>query len=77
MSVKEARRSDRFAQLAIAASTQAVADAGWDLDDPPADPADLGCVIGSGIGGMWTFESQTSRAAATAGPSASRRWRSR
>ena len=58
MTVKEARRSDRFAQLAIAASTQAVADAGWDVDNPPADPADLGCVIGSGIGGMWTFESQ-------------------
>ena len=58
MTVKEARRSDRFAQLAIAASAQAVADAGWDADDPPADPADLGCVIGSGIGGMWTFESQ-------------------
>ncbi|MFZ0977739.1 MAG: beta-ketoacyl-[acyl-carrier-protein] synthase II [Solirubrobacteraceae bacterium] len=58
MTVKEVRRSDRFAQLAIAASTQAVADAGWDVENPPTDPADLGCVIGSGIGGMWTFESQ-------------------
>ena len=58
MTVKEVRRSDRFAQLAIAASTQAVADAGWDDDDLPTDPADIGCVIGSGIGGMWTFESQ-------------------
>ena len=58
MTVKEARRSDRFAQLAIAASSQAVADAGWDADDLPTDPADIGCVIGSGIGGMWTFESQ-------------------
>jgi 3-oxoacyl-[acyl-carrier-protein] synthase II len=58
MTTKEARRSDRFAQLAIAASSQAVADAGWDADDPPADSTDLGCVIGSGIGGMWTFESQ-------------------
>ncbi len=58
MTVKEARRSDRFAQLAIAASMEAVADAGWDSDDPPVDPADIGCVIGSGIGGMWTFESQ-------------------
>ncbi|HUB04695.1 MAG TPA: beta-ketoacyl-[acyl-carrier-protein] synthase II [Solirubrobacteraceae bacterium] len=58
MTTKEARRSDRFAQLAIAASTQAVADAGWDPEDPPVDPADIGCVIGSGIGGMWTFESQ-------------------
>ncbi len=58
MTVKEARRSDRFAQLAIGASSQAVADAGWDADDLPADSADIGCVIGSGIGGMWTFESQ-------------------
>jgi 3-oxoacyl-[acyl-carrier-protein] synthase II len=58
MTVKEARRSDRFAQLAIAASSEAVADAGWDSEDPPADPSDIGCVIGSGIGGMWTFESQ-------------------
>jgi 3-oxoacyl-[acyl-carrier-protein] synthase II len=58
MTVKEVRRSDRFAQLAISASMEAVADAGWDSDDPPVDPADIGCVIGSGIGGMWTFESQ-------------------
>jgi 3-oxoacyl-[acyl-carrier-protein] synthase II len=58
MSVKEARRSDRFAQLAIAAAAQAVADAGWDSEQPPTDPADVGCVIGSGIGGMTTFEAQ-------------------
>jgi 3-oxoacyl-[acyl-carrier-protein] synthase II len=56
MSSKEARRSDRFAQLAIAASAQAVRDAGWD-GGPPCDPADVGCVIGSGIGGMSTLES--------------------
>jgi 3-oxoacyl-[acyl-carrier-protein] synthase II len=58
MTTKEARRSDRFAQLAIAASDQALADAGWDRDQPPADGADIGCVIGSGIGGMATFETQ-------------------
>ena len=58
MSTKEARRSDRFAQLAIAAAAQAVADAGWDESDPPADPGEVGCVIGSGIGGMATFEAQ-------------------
>jgi len=58
MSVKEARRSDRFAQLAIAAAAQAVADAGWDSEQPPTDPADVGSVIGSGIGGMTTFEAQ-------------------
>jgi 3-oxoacyl-[acyl-carrier-protein] synthase II len=58
MSVKEARRSDRFAQLAVAAGAQAVADAGWDAEAPPVDPAEVGCVIGSGIGGMATFEAQ-------------------
>jgi 3-oxoacyl-[acyl-carrier-protein] synthase II len=58
MSTKEARRSDRFAQLAIAAGAQAVADAGWGAQEPPVDPADVGCVIGSGIGGMGTFEAQ-------------------
>jgi 3-oxoacyl-[acyl-carrier-protein] synthase II len=57
MTAKEARRSDRFAQLAIAASAQAVTDAGWDSDEPPCDPSDIGCVIGSGIGGMTTLES--------------------
>jgi len=56
MSAKEARRSDRFAQLAIAAGAQALADAGWEAEGPPADPAEVGCVIGSGIGGMATFE---------------------
>jgi 3-oxoacyl-[acyl-carrier-protein] synthase II len=58
MSVKEVRRADRFAQLAIAAAGQALEDAGWDADAPPAEPAEVGCVIGSGIGGMATFEAQ-------------------
>jgi 3-oxoacyl-[acyl-carrier-protein] synthase II len=55
MSSKEARRSDRFSQLAIAASAQAITEAGWD-QSPPCDPAEIGCVIGSGIGGMKTIE---------------------
>jgi len=58
MSTKEARRSDRFAQLAIAAGAQAVADAGWSAEEPPAEASEVGCVIGSGIGGMATFETQ-------------------
>jgi 3-oxoacyl-[acyl-carrier-protein] synthase II len=58
MTTKEARRSDRFSQVAIAAGAQAVADAGWDAEEPPIDPVDVGCVIGSGIGGMGTFEAQ-------------------
>jgi 3-oxoacyl-[acyl-carrier-protein] synthase II len=58
MTTKEARRSDRFTQLAVGAGAQAIADAGWDGEEPPVDPADVGCVIGSGIGGMATFEAQ-------------------
>jgi 3-oxoacyl-[acyl-carrier-protein] synthase II len=57
MSSKEARRSDRFAQLAIAASAQAADEAGWVTDGPPCDGTEIGCVIGSGIGGMSTLES--------------------
>jgi 3-oxoacyl-[acyl-carrier-protein] synthase II len=56
MSAKDARRSDRFAQLAIGAAAQAVEHAGWDVGTP-CDPAEVGCVIGSGIGGMKTIES--------------------
>jgi 3-oxoacyl-[acyl-carrier-protein] synthase II len=56
MSAKEVRRSDRFVQLAIAAGALALADAGWDHAAPPCDAAMVGCVIGSGIGGMETFE---------------------
>jgi 3-oxoacyl-[acyl-carrier-protein] synthase II len=56
MTTKEARRSDRFAQLAIAACAEAIADAGWDENDPPCESDLVGCVIGTGIGGMGSFE---------------------
>jgi 3-oxoacyl-[acyl-carrier-protein] synthase II len=55
MSSKEARRSDRFSQLAIGASAQATSHAGWEQGHP-CDSAEIGCVIGSGIGGMNTME---------------------
>lgn len=58
MSTKEVRRSDRFTQLAIAAGAEATSDAGWNEDELPTDPSEIGCVIGSGIGGMATFETQ-------------------
>jgi 3-oxoacyl-[acyl-carrier-protein] synthase II len=55
---KETKRTDRFAQFAIAASVQAMREAG--LDELPAgvDPERFGVIIGSGIGGIWTFEEQ-------------------
>ncbi|MCP4549012.1 MAG: beta-ketoacyl-ACP synthase II [bacterium] len=51
---KEARKTDRFVQFAISASEDALADAGL-LEDKP-DPDRTGVVIGTGIGGMNTFE---------------------
>ena len=54
-SVKEARRADRFAQLALVASAEALADAGWD-GEHPYDPARIGTIIGTGIGGIGTIE---------------------
>jgi 3-oxoacyl-[acyl-carrier-protein] synthase II len=57
LSVKEARRLDRFSQLALVASAEAVSDAGWG-DELPYDPVRIGCVIGTGIGGIETVEIQ-------------------
>ena len=55
---KEARRYDLFAQLALAAAHQAVTQAG--LEGKVPDPARTGVVIGSGIGGMQTYEENCS-----------------
>jgi 3-oxoacyl-[acyl-carrier-protein] synthase II len=55
LSAKEARRTDRFAQLALAACQEALDDAGWG-DGAPYEAEDVGCVLGTGIGGMATFE---------------------
>jgi 3-oxoacyl-[acyl-carrier-protein] synthase II len=51
---KEARRYDLFAQLALAAAHQAVTQAGLEGRFP--SPERTGVVIGSGIGGMQTYE---------------------
>ena len=53
---KDARRMDRFTQFAVAASREAMQNAGLDLEHENADR--IGVVMGSGIGGMETFESQ-------------------
>ncbi|HEV2787228.1 MAG TPA: beta-ketoacyl synthase N-terminal-like domain-containing protein, partial [Solirubrobacteraceae bacterium] len=55
MSAKQARRADRSTQLAIAAVDEALADAGW-TDALPYDPELIGCVLGTGIGGIETIE---------------------
>ena len=57
LSVKEVRRSDRFTQFALAAAKEALEDAGWD-DGTPYDPDRSASVIGTGIGGIGTLETQ-------------------
>ena len=54
---KEIRRMDRFAQFAVAASKQALEDSGLKITEENAHR--IGVLIGSGIGGMKTFEDQT------------------
>jgi len=53
---KDARRSDRFAQFAMAASKMAIEDAGIDFERTDRDR--VGCMVGSGIGGLMTLEQQ-------------------
>jgi 3-oxoacyl-[acyl-carrier-protein] synthase II len=55
-SVKEARRADRFTQLVLVATREALADAGWE-DELPYPAEEVGTIIGTGIGGIGTIES--------------------
>jgi len=55
LSVKEVRRADRFTQFAYVASDEALAEAGW-ADELPYDASRIGCLIGTGIGGIGTLE---------------------
>ncbi|MFC1979881.1 beta-ketoacyl-ACP synthase II [Chloroflexota bacterium] len=56
VSRKDARHMDRFAQLAAAASMQAVEDSGIKIDSGNRD--NIGVMIGSGIGGLTTLHQQ-------------------
>lgn len=56
MEKKDARKMDRFTQYALAASLMAVRDS--DLQITEENSARVGVWIGSGIGGMETFENQ-------------------
>jgi 3-oxoacyl-[acyl-carrier-protein] synthase II len=53
---KELRRTDRFTQFAVGAGHQALLDSGLDLNKENTD--EIGCFIGSGIGGLSTTEEQ-------------------
>jgi len=57
MDRKEAKRADAYAQYALAGAAQAMADAA--LTDPSMyDPDRVGVILGSGIGGLKSFEEQ-------------------
>ncbi len=69
MGKREAGRLDRFAQLAVVASQESLSHAGIKFTEREGDAAGLrqpdnvdptrfGCFIGSGIGGLATFEAQ-------------------
>lgn len=56
MDRKEAKRADPYAQYAVAASVEAMKDAG--LADGGYDVDRIGVIVGSGIGGLKSFEDQ-------------------
>jgi 3-oxoacyl-[acyl-carrier-protein] synthase II len=56
MDPKDARRNDRYTHFGFCAAKQAWQDAG--LDMATEDPDRVGVLVGSGIGGMFTFETQ-------------------
>lgn len=55
---KDARKMDRYAQLAMASAVQGVKDSGLDLDQ--VDKNRVGVIYGVGIGGIKTFEEEAS-----------------
>ncbi len=56
MERKDARRTDRYAHFALAAASQAVADANLAMD--AEDPRRVGVIVGSGVGGVGTMFEQ-------------------
>ena len=53
---KESKRWDRFSKFGVVAAKQALADAGLTINE--ANAAQVGVIIGSGVGGLLTMESQ-------------------
>jgi 3-oxoacyl-[acyl-carrier-protein] synthase II len=56
MGIKEAKRMDRFAQLAVVAAKQALAQSGLAVDASNAES--IGVIVGSGVGGLNTLFEQ-------------------
>ena len=55
LTIKEARRADRFTQFAIVAGDEALAEAGWS-DGLPYASERIASILGTGIGGIGTLE---------------------
>ena len=53
MSVKDARRMDRFVQYALAGLEEALAQSKLLVNSHNA--YDIGAIVGSGVGGIWTY----------------------
>src|SRR5829696_6692961 len=53
---KLARHLDRYAQFALAAAAEAISESG--IDFSKEDPFRCGSIVGSGIGGLFTWEEQ-------------------
>ncbi len=60
VAAKEIRRMDTFIHYGVAASVQAVADSGIEVRDDNRDR--IGCIVGSGIGGLPLIEDNHSEA---------------
>ena len=56
------RKTDLFNQYALTAAGQAIKESGFDIEK--MDPLDVGVILGSGQGGMQTFEDQVKEYAA-------------
>ena len=56
MDLKEAKRTAKFVQYAVAASKQAISSSGLDLDKENKER--IGVLIGSGIGSLYTIEEE-------------------
>lgn len=58
LSKKDQRRSDRYSHFAVGAAKMAVVDSGLEFDRE--DPTRSGVIVGSGIGGLQTLQTQHS-----------------
>jgi 3-oxoacyl-[acyl-carrier-protein] synthase II len=66
MDRKLAQRVDPFTQYALASADEAVKDSGIDFTKTSGER--VGVIVGSGIGGMWTFQRQQETLWETKGP---------